>query len=73
MDGSAVRFVIAVVFNLTVAVGLHFLGMSTTTAWLTFLAFCGFAALAEIGMQLSSVQEKLDVITRREQQDQASV
>ena len=63
MSGSAIRFLIAVTFNVIVAAGFHVFGASLATSWFTFLAFTGFAALAEIGSQLDAVARKLDAFT----------
>lgn len=65
MSDSAFRFLIAIGFNLVVAAGFYIFGAGLMVAWFTFLAFTGFAALAEIGATLESI-EQLDAMSKTE-------
>ena len=60
MAGSGVRFLVAIGFNAAVAVVFRFFGASLSTCWFTFLGLMGFAALAEIGMRLEQVSDRIE-------------
>jgi hypothetical protein len=62
MPGSAVRFAVAIVFDLIVAVIFRFFGASLPTCWFTFLLLLVFAAVAEVDLHLNEIERKLDAI-----------
>jgi hypothetical protein len=64
MDDSAARFLIAIGFNIVVAVVFYVFGSGLMVAWFTFLALTGFAALGEIGQALDSIARKLDALSK---------
>lgn len=72
MSESAVRFLIAVGFNIVVAVIFHFFGASLSTCWFTFLGLVLFAAQTMIGQHLYIIDGKLDSILREQQRQEES-
>jgi ABC-type dipeptide/oligopeptide/nickel transport system permease subunit len=56
------RALIALVFNVAVAVAFHAFGASLSVSWLTFLGLMVFAGVAELGQHLSLIEDKLDAI-----------
>jgi hypothetical protein len=72
MHESVVRFLVAIGFNVVVAVIFHFFGASLSTCWFTFLGLTLFAALAEVDNSLSEIDSKLDSILERQQTGKAS-
>jgi hypothetical protein len=47
---------------LAVVAVFYFFGASLTTCWFTFLIFCGFAGLGDLGDRLYEIERKLDSI-----------
>jgi hypothetical protein len=72
MSGSLVRFLIAIGFNVVVAVIFHFFGASLSTCWFTFLGLTLFAAIAEVDTFLREIDSKLDSILEVRQGGKAS-
>ena len=63
MSGSAVRALVALVFNVAVAGGMYWLGgVGAATCWLTFLFLWLFAGLAEMFDSIRSIESKLDAM-----------
>ncbi len=56
------RVLIALLFNLGVAVGIYLLGASVATAWFTFL---GLTIVAGLGDNDIRLQERLDEIENK--------
>jgi hypothetical protein len=55
-----VKILIQLGINLAVVAVFYFFGASLTTCWFTFLIFCGFAVLGELGDRLYEIECKLD-------------
>lgn len=56
------RILILLGFNLSVIAVFYFFGASLTTCWFTFLIFCGFGALGDLGDRLYEIELKLAAI-----------
>jgi hypothetical protein len=65
MSGSAVRFLIAVGFNIVVAVVFRLFEATLSTCWFTFLGLTLFAALGEVDRHLGVLDRKLDSILNK--------
>jgi hypothetical protein len=59
------RILVALVFNVAVAVAFYAFGASRSVSWFTFLALMVFAAVADLDQHLSVIEGKLDAIVER--------
>jgi len=56
------KILIQLGINLAVVAVFYFFGASLATCWFTFLIFCGFAALGDLGDRLYEIEHKLAAI-----------